>query len=487
MRFLPPACRGWNSVPHGATRAYSVQGMVGLVRLILLPVLLVTSVLRQEGNALERHASPIVKAVQSARKSVVNIQGQKTVPGVPVSGSVAASREVSGMGTGVVIDSRGYLLTNHHVVAGVRRINVILDDGDKLIAHLVAHDESTDLAIVKVRVPQPMQVISIGTSSDLMTGETVIALGNAYGYEHTVTRGIISALHRDVQVTDTQSYDDLIQTDASINPGNSGGPLLNVNGEMIGINVAVRAGAQGIGFAIPVDKVLEIAANLLSINNLEKRIHGLSTRPAETVGGPLLVYRVKSQSPAGKGGFKVGDRITSIASTPVTRPLDLERALLGRRSGEPVSVDVVRNGRRKVLSLTLGRRSKARPGVVRSLTGQGNPPSRNERSWEVLGMDLNEEPEETFAVGSSRYRGGMRVVGVRDGGPAARQGILAGDILVGMHRWETTTSQDVDYIVRRAKMGDLGSVKFYVLRGEDTLYGQMNVANQARRHAGTVR
>ena len=116
-----------------------------------------------------------------------------------------------------------------------------------------------------------MPVISIGTSSDLMTGESVIALGNAYGYEHTVTRGIISALHRDVQVTDTQSYDNLIQTDASINPGNSGGPLLNIDGEMIGVNVAVRAGAQGIGFAIPVDKAMEVAADLMSIRRLENR------------------------------------------------------------------------------------------------------------------------------------------------------------------------------------------------------------------------
>jgi len=478
MRFLPPACPGWSSDLYRTTRAYLVVQAV---------VVLVTVVLCQESRAFERHASPAVKAVQRARKSVVNIQGQKTVPGVPASGAVAGPREVSGMGTGVVIDPRGYLLTNHHVVAGVRRINVILDGGDKLVAHLVAHDEDTDLAVIKVRAPQPMSVISTGTSADLMTGETVIALGNAYGYEHTVTQGIISALHRNVQVTDIQSYDDLIQTDASINPGNSGGPLLNVDGEMIGINVAVRAGAQGIGFAIPVDKALEIAAGLMSISHLENRIHGLSTRATGVVGGPLLVYRVKPQSPAGKGGFKVGDRITSVASTPMTLPLDLERALLGRRSGEPIEIEIVRDGRRQVLNLALGRRSSVRPGVVRSTTEQRDSPARNERSWEVLGMDLNEEPQVTFTRGGSRYRGGMRVVGVRDGGPAALQGILPGDILVGMHRWETTTNQDVDYIVRRARMGDLGSVKFYVLRGEDTLYGQMNVANQARRQAGTIR
>ena len=142
----------------------------------------------------------------------------------------------------MLIDSRGYIVTNHHVVDGVREILVTMADGQRHVAKLVARDMETDLAIIKIDAPAPLPVIPIGTSSDLMAGETVIAVGNAYGYEHTVTRGIVSALHRAVQVSDAQFYDDLIQTDASINPGNSGGPLLNIDGDMIGINVAVRAG-----------------------------------------------------------------------------------------------------------------------------------------------------------------------------------------------------------------------------------------------------
>ena len=134
-----------------------------------------------------------------------------------------------------------------------------------MVATLVARDLETDLAVIKVNVSDKLTVIALGTSSDLMAGESVIAVGNAYGYENTVTRGIISALHRAVQVSDAQFYDDLIQTDASINPGNSGGPLLNIDGEMIGINVAVRAGAQGIGFAIPVDKAMNVAADVAGL------------------------------------------------------------------------------------------------------------------------------------------------------------------------------------------------------------------------------
>ncbi|MBA3482704.1 MAG: trypsin-like peptidase domain-containing protein, partial [Pirellulales bacterium] len=154
--------------------------------------------------------TPIVKAVRDASPAVVNIQGQKPVVDAATAGRGMATREVNGMGTGVVIDARGYILTNHHVVDGVRQINVTLDGGQAYIAQLVAHDRETDLAVIRVRTPQPLPTIHLGTSGDLMTGETVVAVGNAYGYEHTVTSGIISALHRNVQVNETQQYLDLI-------------------------------------------------------------------------------------------------------------------------------------------------------------------------------------------------------------------------------------------------------------------------------------
>ncbi|MEQ8836721.1 MAG: trypsin-like peptidase domain-containing protein, partial [Lacipirellulaceae bacterium] len=182
--------------------------------------------------------TPVVRAVRQASPSVVNIQGQKSVG----DSTGIGTRQVNGMGTGVVIDPRGYILTNHHVVDGVRQINVTLSTGQSYIAQVIAHDRETDLAVIRIRTPKPLPIINIGTSSDLLTGESVVAVGNAFGYENTVTTGIISALHRNVQVNETQKYLDLIQTDASINPGNSGGPLLNVDGEMIGVNVAVRAG-----------------------------------------------------------------------------------------------------------------------------------------------------------------------------------------------------------------------------------------------------
>ena len=230
-------------------------------------------------RAAEPRRTAVVKAVEGVRDSVVNIHGQKTLPADDdMQARGDGPHKVNGMGTGVVIDERGYIITNFHVVDGVKRIEVTLDDGTSSVAQLVSTDPVNDLAIVKVDLPQKLPVVPIGASNDLMLGESVIAVGNAFGYENTVTRGIISQIHRSVQVSDTQSYDDLIQTDAPINPGNSGGPLLNIDGEMIGIVVAVRAGAQGIGFAIPIDKAMAVTAKLLNTERVEKKWHGVKNQ-----------------------------------------------------------------------------------------------------------------------------------------------------------------------------------------------------------------
>ncbi|MCA8989423.1 MAG: trypsin-like peptidase domain-containing protein, partial [Planctomycetaceae bacterium] len=222
--------------------------------------------------------TPLVRAVQRAQTAVVNIHTQKTATESTSVFGTTNRGKINGMGTGIVIDERGYLVTNNHVIAGVDSLEVSLLDGSRYSAHVVAFDREHDLAIVKIDGNPKLDVMTIGTSSDLMLGETVIAVGNAFGYVHTVTSGIISALSRDVEVNEEQQYKNLIQTDASINPGNSGGPLLNLDGEVIGINVAIRAGAQRIGFAIPIDDARELIARLMNIEVLDQKFHGLKTR-----------------------------------------------------------------------------------------------------------------------------------------------------------------------------------------------------------------
>ncbi len=429
--------------------------------------------------------TPIVRAVRDSSPAVVNIQGQKSITQT-AEGKPTTSRQVNGMGTGIVIDPRGYLLTNHHVVDGVRRINVTLQGGQTYIAQVVARDKKTDLAVIRIRTPKPLPVVRIGTSEDLMPGETVIAVGNAYGYEHTVTTGIISALHRNVQVNDTQQYLDLIQTDASINPGNSGGPLLNIDGEMIGVNVAVRAGAQGIGFAIPVDKALAIATRMMSIEKLDNHWHGLEAFSLDGPQGPVTVARVDRQSPAQTSGLRRGDKIEQIGNTHIERALDIERALLGRRTGERVAVRIIREGQPMDLDISVANRNsrgRTRPKTIAHVAELSD--SLQQATWETLGMKLKQEPTSSLQKLGVPYQGGMRVVSVRPESSAADQGVQQGDILVKIHRWTTASSQDVRFIVDHAdKLSQSNSVKFYIVRGDDTFFGHMSVAN---RNASSVR
>ena len=408
--------------------------------------------------ASESRETEIVRAVRRVKNSVVNIRGEKTVS---TSGAEAGKR-VNGMGTGVVIDERGYILTNYHVVDGVREIQVTLADEKRYIASVVARDQETDLAVIKIDAGRELPVIPAGTSADLMPGETVIAVGNAYGYENTVTRGIISALHRAVQVSDAQFYDDLIQTDAPINPGNSGGPLLNIDGDMIGINVAVRAGAQGIGFAIPVDKALAVAAKLIG-NSTVKARHGIAPGTDDPLNERgVVVQGVEKQSPAAQAGLEPGDVITAVGDRPVRRQLDFQRALIGCKNGDTLALTVRRRG---------GETSRVE--LTLDAAPQQSPPS-TELAWETLGLDLQPiAPAEFRELYQTRYRGGLVVVNVRPNSPASAQGIKPGDVLVGMHIWETISLDNVAYILRRPDLASLSPVKFFVLRGNETLYGYM--------------
>ena len=418
----------------------------------------------QGAIASERRSTATVRLVQQAKPSIVNIHGQKTLAPGDENYRRGEAQNVNGMGTGVVIDERGYILTNHHVVDGVKRIEVTLADKQEYVASRVSYDPETDLAIIKINASEKLPVINIGTSSDLMIGEDVVAVGNAYGYEHTVTRGIVSQLNRTVQVSDTQSYKDLIQTDASINPGNSGGPLLNIDGEMIGINVAVRQGAQGIGFAIPVDMAVSVAAELMCAERerSENTWHGIATKL--TAPRYCMVGGVDDASPAARCGLKPGDIIARIGGSPVTRPLDLERALLGHHVGEEMMLTVHRNNQPVKVSLVLASAPKRTTDM--------------DRIWETLGLRLEPVGATQLRSYQKQYRGGLRVTSVRRDGPAAADGIRQGDVLLGIHIWETISLENVLYILKSDEFSTLQPVKFLILRNEATYYGHLSTTTR---------
>jgi len=426
-------------------------------------VALVAIVLTVPSFASNLRRNAIVRAVEHAKQSVVNIHGKKALRADQQQVTTSGDRQVNGMGTGIVIDERGYILTNYHVVDGVGQIKVTLANEQTLTAKLVANDPATDLAIIKITSDEPLPVITIGTSNDLMPGEDVIAVGNAYGYMHTVTSGIISALHRSVQVSEEQHYQDLIQTDASINPGNSGGPLLNIDGEMIGINVAVRVGAQGIGFALPIDQALQVAAKLIA-GERKGSIGATGETRFEGQQAYFVLTKVDADSPAAKSGLKEGDVVTSVDEVQVHRWLDWERGFLNAAPGESLNVHVERESEPVSIDLVLGNESDEDQSV-------------ESLAWQILGLRFTPVDAETIAaVGETRYRGGLKVTAVRPDGPAAQRGVRRGDILVGMHKWETISLDNVLYILNNPEFRNVQPVKFFVVRGEETLYGHMRVS-----------
>ena len=407
--------------------------------------------------------TPMVRAVENARRSVVNLRGRKTVPSDSYGVATPKLKQVNGMGTGVVVDSRGYVLTNYHVVEGVKTIEVSTADGEKTTAKLLAHDELTDLAILKINTKQPLPTIKIGSSNDLMLAEQVIAVGNAYGYEHTVTIGIISALRRTVQVNDDQIYHNLIQTDAAINPGNSGGPLLNIDGEMVGINVAVRIGAQGIAFAIPVNDAVEVAAQLMSQIVPDDIFHGLSTRTIYQDNHPqLVVESVVPSSPAERVGLKTGDKIVTINNRNASLELDFQTALLHSSHDEEIQLDVVQKNKRAK--------------VVMKLAKSNESSTPDSIAWLPLGLKLNPIGEAEMQDRHPNYKRGLRVKSVRSGSPAEDEGIMAGDILVAMHGWKTESLENLAYILQRPDVMDQKEFMFYILRDKEPFWGQMRVA-----------
>jgi len=423
----------------------------------------------------------IVKAVKRASPSVVNINTEKTtVDRDAVFGAGNAKpRKVNGMGTGIVIDSRGYIVTNHHVVAEVELIRASLDDGATYTASVVATDREHDLAIIKVDATRSLPVMPAGTSSDLMLGEPVIAVGNAFGYQSTVTSGIVSALSRDVEVNETQSYRNLIQTDASINPGNSGGPLLNMNGEVVGVNVAIRAGAQRIGFAIPIDDARRIVARMMSIEQLNQTFHGLDAKDVKQgQKRELHVAGLSADSPAAKAGLQTGDIVTKVGDRPIVDSVDWELALLGRSAGDTVEVVVRRGEKLETLTLALapyvGGRSRVNTEFV---ARANNDNSESDRFWTALGMRLAPLPTERVGHIPSKYRGGLLVTDVRGTSPAAVNGIRKDDILVGLRDWETLSSENVTWILNQNLPSGQNSLKFFVIRGQETLYGYIQMVN----------
>lgn len=292
--------------------------------------------------------TPIVEAVEKTRAGIVTIKVEKNGNWGRIERSV---------GTGVIVDAHGYVVSNRHVITGASRITVLLDDGMELTARLAAEEVPSDLAVLRIQAGKRLHALPLGPGSDLLVGETVIAIGHPFGYTHTVSTGIISAVGRTIALPTGEVLSNLIQTDASINPGNSGGPLLNINGELIGINVALREGAQGIAFAINVDTLKQVLSRQLSALKVAGINHGLTCSESIATEGKqrqrVVVDAVAKQTPAAASGLQRGDQILRVAEQPVANPFDVERAMWDRKPGEQITLTVLREGKQLTVGLKL--------------------------------------------------------------------------------------------------------------------------------------
>jgi serine protease Do len=295
-----------------------------------------------------RH-NAVVDAVKKTHASIITVKVEKH--------GAFGKKDI--IGTGVVVDERGYAITNHHVVAGADRVTAALSDGTDLPAQVYAEDAAHDLAILKLPGGKKYQELAVGPGSDLMVGEDVIAIGHPFGFTNTVSTGIVSAVGREITMPTGETLSNLIQTSAGINPGNSGGPLLNIDGELIGINVALRDGAQGIAFALNADTVQQVLSQRLSAAQVARVSHGLICHEAVVAEeGPareqVVVDDVADKSPAA-AGLRKGDVLLKLADRPLLNRFDVERALWDCRAGDKVEAVVCRDGKETAVTLRLAK------------------------------------------------------------------------------------------------------------------------------------
>ncbi len=366
----------------------------------------------------------VVEVFEQARDAVVNISTTRVVPLRSLAfGSLDeifrfgprrfANREVHSVGSGVVVHPDGFIVTNAHVVAQAEDINATFADGVTLEAEVIAEDPEHDLAVLRVRPPAPLDGAALGQPGDILIGETVIAIGNPLGLSHTVTTGIVSAVNRELQFAEGV-YSGLLQTDAPINPGNSGGPLLNVRGELIGINTAIRGDAQNIGFAIPVARLWELLPELLNIERRQRVSFG-----AKVVGGDAArVKIIKPGTPAARAGLAANDVVRRVNQRPVANAIDFYVQLIDQSPGQRIAMRVERDGMPRTVNVEL------EPLPL---------PDGQELAQRLLGVRLAEVPRDL----RRRYRlpddAWLLVESVERRSPADRAGVEPGDVILGVN------------------------------------------------------
>jgi len=404
-------------------------------------------------------SNPVVEAVALTAPAVVSIHCEVPTQS-PFHIFYSGQSTSTSAGSGAVIRADGVVLTNAHVVNGATRITATLPDETSYEATVVGLDNDLDLAVLQLEGAQGLPVIPLGSSSDLMLGETVIAIGNPFGLGHTVTTGVVSSQSRTLEVSE-RVFQDYIQTDAGINPGNSGGPLLNIHGELIGINSAIRRDAENIGFAIPVNRAAKVAQDLLLYGSVRAPWLGIAV---SDVGGPryagspiaegaLLVEQLHSGGDADKAGLQKDDIILELDGRSVRSRADLNLRLASAKPGDTVELSGLRGGQPFQASITTAScpENLGRQVMVDSLGIQvqtvGSVDAQTARSIRL------------------RAKTGLLVIDTATAGSFAKAGLRAGDVILAVHGQRVDQIEQLETALLRAVASHRDAVLLSVQRG----------------------
>jgi len=438
--------------------------LLGLV-LIVLPLETRVAKSSSAGSAGSNDpitGNPIVKIAQDASPAVVNIDTEVLVrqPLFPFADDPFFEQffgdelrqfsqvvPMKGKGSGFIVSKDGYILTNNHVIEGADKITVTLADGRQFDAKIVGKDPTFDLAVIKVKASN-LPVLALGDSDAVQVGEWVVAIGNPFGLEHTVTVGVISAKNRSVRAGNL-SFDGFLQTDAAINPGNSGGPLLNLDGKVVGINTAIIPYAQGIGFAIPVNMAKGVIDDLVNYGKVRRGWLGVYAQPLTPdfiqayglkVKKGVVVADVVPNSPADKVGIKRGYVITKVEGTDIENPQDLVFQIRKHNAGDKIKLEVVTQSGSKSITVTL----EELPGQVEAPRVEGTD----------LGNTLGIQVSPVTPALREKYNlpqgGGVVVTGVKPGSTGDAIGIQEGDVILEANGLPVNTVDDLKKALKKS-------------------------------------
>ena len=435
----------------------------------------------------QNRETPVVLAVRKVSPAVVNISSAYEVRkrSSPFSGfgmspffdeffrdffdpRFERRQQYTSLGSGVIIDGKkGLILTNAHVIQKTGTIKVMLKNELEFEARLVGADPDSDLAVLKIESETQLPAIKMGSSDDLMIGETVIAIGNPFGFSHTVTTGVISAINRSIRAED-RVYHDFIQIDASINPGNSGGPLLNINGELIGINTAIYAKAQGIGFAIPISKARKIIFDLIQYGEVKQAWIGITVQDMdETLANYLavpdkkgvVIKSVEAQSPAAQAGLKESDIILSIGNSKVHSTDDFDSVAKSLVAGDTMQTTLWRNGEEKTVAV------KTRLFPIELA---------EELAFKLLGIKVDEITQGAIQKYRLTTREGVVISNLNKNSYLARIGAEPGDVIRQIDDYTIQNSEDFKKAMVKFRLKN--SLVLLLQRGEQGYYITVNLS-----------